>query len=142
MAILKQKNSSAVADSVLVVTDGADLCCGDNARNDYQTAEIDVTGTTLTNINTTVPGGSAATAALTGAPLDWTDPANDEAIIEAIGEVATDLGFNWFDGGIKLIRGATDDDLTIRIQDSTLIFNWIGTTTTDENAFVETASVP
>lgn len=142
MAILKTKSTIANPKNILTLTDGADLCCGDNARNDYTTAEFDSTANTVVSVNVTVPGGSAATVALDGGPYDWSDTANDAAIIADIGKVATDLGFEWFEGGIELLRGATDDDLTVRIKDSTLIFNWIGTTTTEENAFTETAAVP
>lgn len=143
--IFRPKNSSASAGSILVMGDGAGLCCGDADRNDYSTAELDTSGapnTTVSNVNVTVPGGATSTVALDGAPLDWADPANDEAIMAALGKVATDLGFQWMDGGIELNRGATDTDLTVVIRDSVLVWNWIGTTSTAENAATATAVVP
>lgn len=134
--IAKPKNSSAASTNLLKLTDGANLCCGDDPRYHYQTAAINTsTHGTVSHVNVTVPGGSAQTVALTGAAIDWTDTDNDEALIQAIGEVATDLDFLWMGGGIELIRGT--NTITIRITDSVLEFNWIGTTTTNEAAFTQ-----
>lgn len=140
--ISKKISSIANTNNYLALTDGAGLCCGDQDRHDYETAELDVTGTTVADIGIQIPGGAVVSTDLDGAAIDWTDPANDNALIEAIGKAATDAGYLWNDGGIELVRGATDNDLTVKIKDSTLIFAWIGTDTSDENAFTEIDVVP
>lgn len=136
--ITKRTNTGANAENVLVMSQDAGVCCGDGYGADYVTAETDVTMTTLEDVR--IKDGDAAeeTIAIPGS-LDWTDPANDEAVIEAISTVATDKGYEHFDGGITLTRGAADTDLTIAIRDSGLKFIWIGETTNNEIAFVETA---
>ena len=140
--IAKNLSTIANANNHIALTDGAGLCCGDQDRHDYTTAELDITGTTVEDVGVQIPGGSVVSTDLDGDPIDWTDTANDNALIEALGKVATDLGYEWFGGGIELNRGAADTDLTIVVRDSTLIFAWIGTDTTDENAFTEVDVVP
>jgi hypothetical protein len=139
MAFVKKLNSAAGENSILVMNDGAGLCCGDVARSDYATAAIDVSASDVVAVNVTQPGSAAQTVTLDGQPIDWSDAANDAALKAAIGKVATDLGWSWFDGGVELLRAG--DNLTITIRDSTLAFNWIGTATSDENAFTATAVV-
>lgn len=136
MAIIKRISPLGQDTNHLAMTDGNGLCCDDATRADYETANGDAAANALANVNVTVPGGVAQTIAIPGA-LDWADAANDEAVIAAIGKVATDLGYEWFDGGIELTHDG--DDLIVTIRDSTLVWNWIGTTTTDEQAFVATA---
>lgn len=134
--IFKPLNSSAHSGSFLQVGDGADLCCGNNKRFDYSVTVDTNTNGTASNIRIQEPGQTAATVALDGAPIDWSDSANDGALKAAIGKAATDAGYKWLGGGITLSRDG--DNLTIKIMDSTLIFVWIGTTTTNENAITGT----
>ena len=132
----KAKNPGASENNILKLTDGNNLCCGDDPRFHYLSAVSDVTSaTTISAVNVTDPGGSAATIALAGAPIDWADSANDEALIQAIGKVVTDKGYIWMGGGISIERSA--DDIQIRVQDSVLEWNWAGTASSNEAAFTQ-----
>jgi len=134
--IAKPINSSASSTNHLKLTEGNNLCCGDADRYHYTSAVI-ATGTDGTTLSVNVTDGTTtSTVALTGGPIDWNDPTNDDALIQAIGEVATDLNYEWLGGDIELIRDV--DDLTILIKDSTLVWNWIGEATTGEVAFTQT----
>lgn len=140
--IAKRISPIANANNLLAVTDGNRICADDAARLDYQSASFDLTNAAedgLNAVNVTVPGGSAATVALTGAEIALDDATLDDQIIEAIGEVATDLGYEWFEGGIEIDR-TTTDVVVITIRDSSLVWNWIGTASTAEKAF--TSSTP
>lgn len=136
--IAKKLSSIANDNNIIALTNGAGLCCEDAKLYDYATAEFDITGTTVADIGLQEPGGAVQSIDLDGPAIDWTDTANDNTLIEAIGKAVTDLGWEWFDGGIELVRGATDNDLTVKIKDSALIFSWIGTDTSAEEAFVGT----
>lgn len=141
MAILKTLNSSAAAGSILQLTDGADLCCGNQARVHYATAEFP-DGTAVTSVNVTQPGSAAQTITLDNQPHDLSDSANWPAFIEAMGKAATDLGWNWFDGGISVEAGPTANNVIVKVLDSTLIFNWVGVPSSFEQVFVATNAVP
>ena len=136
--IAKPINSAASSTNHLKLTDGNNLCCGDADRNHYTTATIDTSSdASVLSVNVT-DGASTSTVALDGGPISWDSAANDEALIAALGKVATDLGYQWFNGGIELTRDGAD--LTILIKDSVLVWNWIGEASTGEVAF--TASSP
>ena len=142
--ITTAKNQNASSGSILVMNEGAELCCGDVKRYDFVTAEFDSTANNVTHVNVTVQGGSAQTIALTGGlDLSTTSAANNELLRQYMAKVATDLGFIHMDGGIDLERNPANADLVkVRVKDSTLIWNWIGIASTFENAFVQTDAVP
>lgn len=134
--IAKRKSTLANANNHLAITEGADICCGDNTLSDYATAAADVSASDVVAVNVTVPGGSAATVSLDGQPIDWSSADNDQALIQAIGKVAVDLGYEWMKGGIELERSG--NNLTVKVKDSALVWNWIGTASSDEKAFTAT----
>lgn len=137
MAVKCRKNSSANADNHLVISDDLGLCCGDDYSKDYKSADIDISGSsTVAAVNLTKSGGSAQTITLNGGtPIDWTDEDNDDTIVEALETAINSLdGCFLLDGGIEFDR-STADVLVIWIRDSGLVFNWIGTASSGENAF-------
>lgn len=132
----KPINPNASATNALKLTEGNGICCDDTAtKADYISATIDTsTDGDVSAVNVT-DGETTSTVTLDGAAIDWTDSANDLALIDAIEKVATDKGYIAMNGGIELERGT--DTLIVTIRESTLKFNWIGTTTSAERAFTE-----
>jgi hypothetical protein len=139
MAIGKPINSNASANNHLKLMEGEGLCCDETAvKTDYAvTVDTDTNGTAAA-VNVT-SGSTTSTVALTGAPIDWSDAANDTDLKDAIEKVATDLGYIAHTGGIEFSRSG--NDLTIEVKDSTLVFNWIGTVSTNQNNFTGTAVI-
>ena len=134
MGFAKPINANASATNHLKLTEGEGLCCPDQTKSDY-TVTVDTDGTTVVAVNVT-DGATTSTVALAGAPINWALAANNLALKDAIEKVATDKGYIAREGGIEFSRDGTD--LTITIKDSTLVWNWIGTATSDENDFTAT----
>lgn len=126
----------------LVISGDLNLCCGDEYHKDYVSAPIDTSSpSTLAAVSLTKKGNSPQTITLNGgSTIDWTDPANDRTIIEALEAAIESLpGCYLLDGGVILDR-STADTLVIRINESELAFNWIGTASSDEVAFTAVSS--
>lgn len=129
------KRTGNTGTSHHLINEGIDLCCGDDVDNlTYRTANLTLGSTTVDNVSVTVPGGSPQTINLDGSALDWTLAANDAELKRRLEKAATDLGFQVFGNCFTFARSAAGR-LQITIADSTLIWNWIGTTSTGENAF-------
>lgn len=127
----------------LVISDDLELCCGDAASRDYTSAEIDISSPdTVAAVNLNKPGGSAQTITLNGGtPINWVSAANDDTLREALEAAVNSLdGCHVFDGGFEIDR-STADVLVIRIRESALVFNWIGTASSGENAFTSAPSI-